>query len=62
LVLGGHDHVIMEEFVNGVPVIKNGSNFNELGLIHLYLPSQDKPYKGRKVNFEFKTIKVPMFE
>jgi hypothetical protein len=52
----------MEEFVNGVPVIKNGSNFNELGLIHLYLPSQDKPYKGRKVNFEFKTIKVPMFE
>jgi len=39
LVLGGHDHVIMEEVVNKVPVIKSGTNFNNVGLIKMYLPS-----------------------
>ena len=40
LVLGGHDHVIMQEFVEKVPVLKSGTNFNNIGLINLYLPSR----------------------
>jgi len=36
LVLGGHDHVILQEFVDKVPVIKSGSNFRELTLINIY--------------------------
>jgi 5'-nucleotidase len=36
LVLGGHDHVIMEELINGIPVIKSGTNFNNVGLIKIY--------------------------
>ena len=29
----------MEEVVNKVPVIKSGTNFNNVGLIKMYLPS-----------------------
>ena len=44
LVLGGHDHVIMEEFIKKMPVIKSGTNFNHLGLIHIYLPQHMTKY------------------
>ena len=40
LVLGGHDHVILEKVVDKTPVIKSGCNFRNIGLIHLYQKSE----------------------
>lgn len=36
LVLGGHDHIIMEEFINEILVVKSGSNFKNLSVIQVY--------------------------
>jgi 5'-nucleotidase len=44
LILGGHDHVVLHEIVNGTAVIKSGTNFNNVGLIKLF----DKKYKTDK--------------
>lgn len=36
IVLGGHDHVILEKVVDKTPVIKSGCNFRNIGLINVY--------------------------
>jgi 2',3'-cyclic-nucleotide 2'-phosphodiesterase (5'-nucleotidase family) len=36
LVLGGHDHVILEQVIDKTPVIKSGCNFRNIGLINIY--------------------------
>lgn len=33
IILGGHDHVVMNRCVEGIPVIKSGSNFHHVGKI-----------------------------
>lgn len=58
LVLGGHDHVIMEEFVNGVPVIKSGTNFNNVGLIKIYAKTHSADHEGVRFNYDWKIFKV----
>lgn len=58
LVLGGHDHVIMEEMVNGVPVIKSGSNFNNVGLVKIYPKTHKTPHEGTRFNYDWKIHKV----
>lgn len=61
LVLGGHDHVIMEELIEGTAVIKSGSNFNNVGLIHL-LPKTPKvpgARRGRRWDYDWTIFKVP---
>ena len=35
LVLGGHDHVIFDEYIKGTRVIKSGTNFRNFGVIDL---------------------------
>lgn len=62
LVLGGHDHVIMEELVNGVPVIKSGSNFNNAGLIKIFAKTQQAQHEGARFNFDWKIHKVTVTE
>lgn len=52
LVLGGHDHVIMEEKINDVLVVKSGSNFNAVGLINIYLPSKEAKHKCKRINID----------
>ena len=56
--LGGHDHVIMEKVVNGVPVIKSGTNFNNIGIIHLYPKSHQTEQPGVNYNFEWEILKI----
>jgi 2',3'-cyclic-nucleotide 2'-phosphodiesterase (5'-nucleotidase family) len=56
--LGGHDHVIMEEMVNGIPVIKSGSNFNNVGLIKIYAKTHKAPHEGTRFNYDWKIHKV----
>ena len=59
LVLGGHDHVIMQEFINSTLVIKSGANFNNLGLVHLYAKDQlAVERKGRRVNYQWTIFKI----
>lgn len=36
LILGGHDHVVLHELINGVVVIKSGDNFKRLSTIKVY--------------------------
>lgn len=36
IVLGGHDHIIMKEIINGIPVLKSGDNFKSIGTINIY--------------------------
>ena len=36
LVLGGHDHVILTEIIDNVPVIKSGTNFMNVGVVNVY--------------------------
>jgi len=35
LVLGGHDHVIFDQFINNTRVIKSGTNFRNFGVIDI---------------------------
>lgn len=34
--LGGHDHIIMRQFINNIPTLKSGDNFKSIGVIHVY--------------------------
>ena len=61
LVLGGHDHVILEENIKEVLVVKSGSNFNEVGLINMYLPTKEAKHKCKRVNIDCDVMKVPIF-
>ena len=36
IILGGHDHVIMNRSVHKIPVIKSGSNLHQIGVIEVY--------------------------
>ena len=36
IVLGGHDHEILDVMVNQIPVIKSGDDFNNLGVIQVF--------------------------
>ncbi len=36
IIMGGHDHVVMNRCVGKVPVIKSGSNFHQLGVVEMY--------------------------
>jgi 5'-nucleotidase len=36
IILGGHDHIIMKQFINGIPVLKSGDNFKTLGIIKVF--------------------------
>lgn len=36
IVLGGHDHMILNVLENQTPVIKSGDDFNNLGVIKIY--------------------------
>ena len=38
-ILGGHDHVIMNQCINGINLVKSGCNFNHIGIIHIYSTS-----------------------
>ena len=61
MVLGGHDHVIMEELIEGTLVVKSGTNFNNVGLLHIYLPSKKAKHKCSRVNIDCDIISVPIF-
>ena len=54
--------MVMEEYINGVPIIKSGSNFNNVGLIKMYLPSKETEHPCNRMNFECKIYDVPEFE
>ncbi len=62
LVLGGHDHVIMEEFVNGVPVIKSGTNFNNVGLIKIYPKTHPTSHVGARFSYDWIIYKIAITE
>lgn len=53
LVLGGHDHVVLEQVIQGTAVIKNGTNFNNIGLIKLYPKHHPTSRLGATVNYEW---------
>ena len=36
IILGGHDHIIMKEFINNIPVLKCGDNFKNIGVIEVF--------------------------
>lgn len=36
IILGGHDHVIMNRSIEKIPVIKSGSNFHQIGVVEVY--------------------------
>ncbi len=40
-------------------MIKSGTNFNNVGLIHFYDKIKETQYKGKRFNYEWKIYKVP---
>jgi 2',3'-cyclic-nucleotide 2'-phosphodiesterase (5'-nucleotidase family) len=58
LVLGGHDHVILEQVREGTAVIKSGTNFNHIGLIKLYSKDHVTEHLGNRVNYDWKIEKI----
>lgn len=62
IILGGHDHIIMKQFINDIPVLKNGDNFKCLGVIQVYAKNKnpEAEYKGRKFDFDVQQIQVPI--
>ena len=61
IVLGGHDHVVMNELIDSVPVIKSGTNFLNIGVINIYRnqTSQDGIEIGRRYYFQSEILSVP---
>ena len=61
LVLGGHDHMILNTLVNETPVIKSGDDFNNLGVIKIYEKNKNENSncKGRRYDFDVDIRKVP---
>lgn len=51
IILGGHDHVCEDDEVNGIHVIKSGTDFRQFGVIKL-------TKEANKWNTEFKAIDV----
>lgn len=64
ILLGGHDHIKMEELINNVPVIKSGCNFYHLSVIHAYEKDQNEnaKYQGRKFDFDVCLHQIPISE
>jgi len=58
IVLGGHDHVVLEELREGTAVIKSGCNFNNIGLIKIYPKHHLTSHIGNRVNYEWKIEKI----
>ena len=61
IILGGHDHIIMKQFINQIPVLKSGDNFKTLGVIQVYKKDSnpDAEFKGRTYDFDIKIEEVP---
>lgn len=61
IVLGGHDHIILKEFVNGIPVLKSGDNFKSIGVINVYSKSKNfnTDFKGSRYDFDIVVEEVP---
>ena len=36
IILSGHDHIVLQEIINEIPIVKSGDDFSCLGTIHLY--------------------------
>lgn len=53
IILGGHDHIIMNEFINGIPVLKSGDNFKTIGVISVYQRGTQPEAKHKCKNFDF---------
>lgn len=53
IILGGHDHVLEDIEVNGLHVIKSGTDFRQFGLIKM-----TKDEATKKWNTQFKAIDV----
>lgn len=62
IILGGHDHIIMRQFINDIPVLKSGDNFKSIGIIDVYKKGQSDQvhYKGRNYDFNIKVVEVPI--
>lgn len=52
IILGGHDHVCEDDVVNGIHVIKSGTDFRQFGLITM------TKTESNKWNTQFKAIDV----
>ena len=61
IILGGHDHIILKQFINGIPVLKSGDNFKNLGVIHVYKKDKNPSatYKGRNFDFNISIDDIP---
>lgn len=53
IVLGGHDHIIMKQFINGIPVLKSGDNFKTIGIIDIFKKDQNAETHFKCKNFDF---------
>lgn len=62
IVLGGHDHIIMKEFINGIPVLKSGDNFKTLGIIDVFKKdtNPNAHYKCKNFDFSINVEQVPI--
>ena len=54
LILGGHDHIIMEKFINNILVVKSGDNFKHIRTINIYKKgAKESPqYLGNSFDFD----------
>lgn len=61
LVLGGHDHMILNEMINQIPVVKSGYDFANLGVIEVYNKNSNgnAKYKGRRFDFDVTIKDIP---
>ena len=62
LILGGHDHVIFDEAINNIPVVKSEQDFEYMSLIHVYAKGSiaNPKFKGPRFDFTVDLHKVPI--
>lgn len=62
LVLGGHDHMKLQELVNKVPVVKSGDDFESLSVIKVYEKEQclTAEFQAERYNFNMKILETPI--
>lgn len=50
--LGGHDHIILNTKINGVHLLKSGSNFYNYSVIDIYPKDRKSAYSCHNFSYE----------
>jgi 5'-nucleotidase len=61
IILGGHDHIVFKEIINGIPVLKDGDNFKTVGVIEVFKKgaNTEAEHKCNSFDFNIRVEQIP---